>query len=283
MQALVEIGFFRADGSLSPIVGSRWQYGSCWSDSRAFQQREKETGRAGVGQYTQKDLDGAKNTLEQAQAVFPENFAVPFYLGLIYLQEGTPRGCDHPVAPVPGDGREQPECQGTAQNTDLAAARGSDRQCPCKRWRAEADLAGVEADSDTIAVSAFSNIGSTHLGPLGKGLAAMLISDLAQVPGLQVVDRMALQALLEELRLGTSGLVDRTSAPKVGRLLKVRRVATGSLSDVEQKQLQIASVLFDAERDAAIGGQDVEGELDNFFVLQKQIACGIITAMGREL
>jgi TolB-like protein len=153
---------------------------------------------------------------------------------------------------------------------------------PAQALAREAALAGVEADSDTIAVSAFSNIGSMHLGPLGKGLAAMLVTDLAKVPGLQVVDRMALQALLEELKLGTSGLVDRTTAPQVGRLLKVRRVATGSLSDVEETQLQIASVLFDAERNADIGGQDVEGDLDSFFVLQKQIACGIITAMGKN-
>jgi TolB-like protein len=235
----------------------------------------------GVGQYTQKDIDGSKNTLEQAQAVFPENFAVPFYLGLIYLQEGRREDAitqwRRYLEMDPGSQNAR-ELRKTLTLLLREEARANARQALAR----EADLTGVEADSDTIAVSAFSNIGSMHLGPLGKGLAAMLVTDLAKVPGLQVVDRMALQALLEELKLGTSGLVDRTTAPQVGRLLKVRRVATGSLSDVEETQLQIASVLFDAERNADIGGQDVEGDLDSFFVLQKQIACGIITAMGKN-
>jgi TolB-like protein/Tfp pilus assembly protein PilF len=235
----------------------------------------------GVAQYTQKDLDGAKKTLEQAQAVFPENFAVPFYLGLIYLQEGRREDAitqwRRYLDMDPGSQNAR-ELRKTLTLLLREEARANARAA----LAGEAALAGVEADSDTIAVSAFSNIGSIHLGPLGKGLAAMLVTDLAKVPGLQVVDRMALQALLEELKLGTSGLVDRATAPQVGRLLKVRRVATGSLSDVEATQLQIASVLFDAERNADIGGQDVEGDLDSFFVLQKQIACGIITAMGKN-
>jgi len=242
---------------------------------------KKELVERGVGQYTQKDIDGAKNTLEQAQAVFPENFAVPFYLGLIYLQEGRREDAITQWRRyLEMDPRSQNarELRKTLTLLLREEARANAREAVAR----EAALAGVEADSDTIAVSAFSNIGSIHLGPLGKGLAAMLVTDLAKVPGLQVVDRMALQALLEELRLGTSGLVDRTTAPQVGRLLKVRRVATGSLSDVEETQLQIASVLFDAERNADIGGQDVEGDLDSFFVLQKQIACGIITAMGKN-
>lgn len=242
---------------------------------------KKKLVERGVGQYTQKDLDGAKNTLEQAQAIFPENFAVPFYLGLIYLQEGRREDAITQWRRyLDMDPRSQNarELRKTLTLLLREEARANAREALAR----EAALAGVEADSDTIAVSAFSNIGSMHLGPLGKGLAAMLITDLAKVPGLQVVDRMALQALLEELRLGTTGLVDRKTAPQVGRLLKVRRVATGSLSDVEEKQLQIASVLFDAERNADIGGQDVEGDLDSFFVLQKQIACGIITAMGKN-
>ncbi len=235
----------------------------------------------GVAQYTQKDLDGARNTLEQAEAVFPENFAVPYYLGLIYLQEGRREDAISQwrryLEMDPGSQNAR-ELRKTLTLLLREEARANAREALAR----EAALDGIEADRDTIAVSAFSNIGSVHLGPLGKGLSAMLVTDLSKMPGLQVVDRMALQALLEELKLGTSGLVDRSTAPQVGRLLKVRRVATGSLSDVDAKHLQIASVLFDAERNADIGGQDVEGDLDSFFVLQKQIACGIITAMGKN-
>ena len=37
-------------------------------------------------------------------------------------------------------------------------------------------------------MTSFNNLGSEDLGPLGKGMAAMLITDLSQVPDLRVVE-----------------------------------------------------------------------------------------------
>ena len=45
----------------------------------------------------------------------------------------------------------------------------------------------------------YRNLGSSELGPLQKGLTALLINDISQVKDLKVVERDLLQALLEEL------------------------------------------------------------------------------------
>ena len=66
---------------------------------------------------------------------------------------------------------------------------------------------------------------------LQKGMAAMIISELAANPGARVVERDELQRLLEEQNLGASGRVDDATAAKVGKLVGARYVVTGTFID----------------------------------------------------
>lgn len=68
------------------------------------------------------------------------------------------------------------------------------------------------------------------LRPFQKGLTAMLITDISKVSSFTVVEREKLQALLEEMKLGQTGIVDEKTAPRVGRLLMAENMVTGSLS-----------------------------------------------------
>ncbi|MFC1788839.1 CsgG/HfaB family protein, partial [Thermodesulfobacteriota bacterium] len=99
---------------------------------------------------------------------------------------------------------------------------------------------------------------------------------------LQVVERVKLQALLQEMNLGTSGLVDQKTAPKVGKLLKSKHVTTGSLADLEKENLQIVSVVVDVDKMGSIDTQEVQGTLKEFYDLEKIIACSIIEDLGRD-
>jgi len=95
----------------------------------------------------------------------------------------------------------------------------------------EAALDGAQMRDNTLAVSYFSNeAGQPAHDALRKGLAYMLITDLSKVKGLVVVERIKLQALVEELGLGASGLVEPGTAPRVGRLLGARFLVGGAIS-----------------------------------------------------
>ena len=51
--------------------------------------REKqEMVRKAVADYERGQWPSAQKALEQARTVFPENYAVPYYLGTIYLEQG---------------------------------------------------------------------------------------------------------------------------------------------------------------------------------------------------
>jgi len=73
----------------------------------------------------------------------------------------------------------------------------------------------------------------------------MLITDLSKVATLQVVERIKMQALLDEMSLGTSGLVDPNTASKVGKLLRAHFISTGDLKLGKVTKLDINPVLVD--------------------------------------
>src|SRR2546428_4372275 len=62
---------------------------------------------------------------------------------------------------------------------------------------------------------------------LQKGMAAMIISELAANPGARVVEREELQRLLEEQNLGASGRVDHVNAAELGQRVRARHLVTG--------------------------------------------------------
>jgi TolB-like protein len=95
----------------------------------------------------------------------------------------------------------------------------------------EAALGSSQMPDNTLSVLYFSNsTGQPAMDALSKGLAFMLMTDLSTIKGLTLVERVKLQALVEEMGLGASGLVDPGSAPRVGRLLGARFLVSGNLS-----------------------------------------------------
>lgn len=83
----------------------------------------------------------------------------------------------------------------------------------------------------TVAVIYFNDgaIGKANeeLKPLTKGIADVLITELADNPGIKVVERDALQNILSEQKLATDGTADKETAVKVGKLLSAHHMLTG--------------------------------------------------------
>jgi len=63
---------------------------------------------------------------------------------------------------------------------------------------------------------------------MSKGIAAIVIADLTQVPGLKVLEREKVQKLLAEMRLGESGLTENSTAVRTGRMMRAEKVIVGS-------------------------------------------------------
>ena len=100
-------------------------------------------------------------------------------------------------------------------------------------------LSAQQRGQDTrpgIAVLPFANGGSYGQGKedfdaLERGIAGMMISELAQNPAARVVEREQIQRLLDEQNLGAQGRVDPQTAAKVGKLVGARYVILGNFID----------------------------------------------------
>ena len=87
-----------------------------------------------------------------------------------------------------------------------------------------------------IAVLPFDNSGSygqekENFEALEKGIAGMMISELAANPSARVVAREQIEKLVAEQNLGASGKVTAETAAKVGKLVGARYVITGAFID----------------------------------------------------
>ena len=87
-----------------------------------------------------------------------------------------------------------------------------------------------------IAVLPFNNGGSYGQGKddfeaLERGIAGMMISELAQNPAARVVERQEVQRLLDEQNLGAQNRVDPQTAAKIGKLVGARYMVMGTFID----------------------------------------------------
>jgi TolB-like protein len=128
------------------------------------------------------------------------------------------------------------------------------------------------AAANTVAVLYFFNrTGRADLDPLQKGLTVMLITDLSKVKSLAVVERVRLQALVEEMKLGASGLVEEGTAPRVGKLLGARWLEGGNFQSGQASLLQIKSNVLDVPTTQIAGQPGAEGILEEIFRMEKDL------------
>lgn len=139
-------------------------------------------------------------------------------------------------------------------------------------------------DTNTLAVSPFGEKGNTEKTKhLRKALAAMIITDLSKAKGIRVVERVRMQKLLDELKLGQSGIVDPGTSPRVGRLLGAGNIVSGSMLGAGADNLHIIRILTNVSTGKDLGDQDAQGKVDEFFNIQKVIVFGILKDLGIKL
>jgi len=122
-----------------------------------------------------------------------------------------------------------------------------------------------------------------EMAALSKGLAEMMITDLSQVRQLEVIDRVRVQALVDEMALGQSGLVEATSAAKVGNLIRAGKIIRGAYDLREENKLSVEVAFWDVNKQQVPAASTHSEALKNLFQLEKDIVFGVIDEMGIEL
>ena len=264
--------------SLPPVLVSEARAAAEPDDSGA-----KELIDDGIEAYQAGKYDEAVSKLTQARKLAPTNSPTVLYLGLAYLKQGkTQQAIDAWQAYVnlpPTTETERTADLDTKVTQYLTLLTREENERLAKQAIANESKIGP-GDPNTVAVTYFKNLGTPDIGVLQKGLTALLINDLSKVKGLSVVERDRLQAVMDELQLGASGAVDKSTAPQVGKLLGAGRVATGSYIDPKKQQLKIDAIVADTSTARSIGNPKESGKLSEFYELEKSLALGILADLG---
>lgn len=227
--------------------------------------------------------DSARRQLERAYAERPEDPKTLFFLGVAQEKLGNDTEALDlygQYTSVPPDSRYRSLLRGRHEELRYTRAR--------EEIRASMDRPGAGADGPsprTVAVVPFTFSGqdSTY-APLGRGLGELVLNDLSNVERLRVVERIRLQALLDELQLGLSDAVASETAPRVGALLGAGRLVGGSFAVEPRRELRIDASLVRLEGavESPEGGT-AEGPLEEYYRLVNEIVFGLVDRFGIEL
>ena len=131
----------------------------------------------------------------------------------------------------------------------------------------------------TVAVLYFdNNTGRADYDPFGRGISAMLITDLSSVQQIRIVEREKLQSVLDEQHLQQSSMFDPATAVKAGKLLGAEYLLTGAFSAVDP-QMRIDTRVIRVETGEVVRTSKVQGKSDDFFSLQQKLAKELVGAL----
>lgn len=148
----------------------------------------------------------------------------------------------------------------------------------------EAALSQGAATQGTLAIFPFSFVGSdATLGSLSRALSHMLATDMAATGRIDVLERVEVQLLADEIARTEAGYVDPATGIRGGRMLGAERVAQGQVGGDAARLLLSAALLETAAPEAAPTPVEVDEALDRFFEAEGALALGLFDAMGIEL
>ncbi len=148
----------------------------------------------------------------------------------------------------------------------------------------EGQQVGEATAPNSIAVLNVNNKSEqARLNLLRKGLALMLITDLAKVEQIQVTERVRMQALLDEIGIGDSGPENAETTIRVGKLLGVNYSTSGNILADKANYLTIDLSVYEVPFEQIAGQPVVAGALGELYKLEKEILFQIIQLMNIDI
>jgi tetratricopeptide (TPR) repeat protein len=150
----------------------------------------------------------------------------------------------------------------------------------------ERELQARAPEPRTVGVFPFLFAGrDTTMRPLGRAMAELLTTDLAQTDRLRVLERAQLQYLTDEIRLTQAGHTDPATAVRAGRILSAAHIVQGRIdgaaADLALQALVVATAV---PRDAAAANAiRQQGALARLFDMEKEIALSVYSRLGIQL
>lgn len=117
---------------------------------------------------------------------------------------------------------------------------------------------------------------------LGRALAGMVVSDLSALPGLRLVERDQLDALLAEMKLQETGFLDPKTAQKLGKGVGARFVVTGSFT-VLDPAFALDARIVEVQTGEIVKAAAANGTVTDFVAVEKELVEALVTGLDLTL
>jgi TolB-like protein len=137
--------------------------------------------------------------------------------------------------------------------------------------------------SKSIAILNFHNrTGQKRLDALQKGMALLVINDLAKIDSVTVIERTKMQAVIDALQTGVegSGLLDDSAALTAGKALQAYYMVNGAITEGALEQLEASAALIDVPFGNRIDLPNSAGPEQEFYRIQKDVTFHVIDALN---
>jgi TolB-like protein len=114
---------------------------------------------------------------------------------------------------------------------------------------------------------------------IGKGLADMLITDMAANPNIRVVERERVQALITEQNLVKSGAIDPQTAIRLGKIIGAQYMVTGGFMSDGRGNFVLTARAINVETGAITNPTRINTKGDDVLGLMNQLSTKLNTEM----
>ena len=131
----------------------------------------------------------------------------------------------------------------------------------------------------TVAVldlNAFS-VSLEDASAVGRGIAAMITTELSERPEVRIVDRQQIEEVLrrQQVSVGATGVAD-DAAMQIGRLLGAHYIVTGNVA-LDPRRARLDLRMIDVETGGIVKSVKEPGERDDLLGLAERIAAVLVT------
>jgi tetratricopeptide (TPR) repeat protein len=235
----------------------------------------------GVWYYKAGRFAEARVPLEQARKINPKDGVSALYAGLAAEQVkdyAAAKDAYTAYLAVGKTSRVRSDIRARLVTVTTEEAKVSAKEAVAR----EAQIAQVAGSPTTVAVLPFAiNSVNPDYQPLQVGLSDLVISDLAKVKRLTLVERDKIQAISDEIALVKSGQVDSATAVRAGKLIQAGRIVKGSMLNTEGQNITLTSITMNTQNSQTVGqGLNESRTMDQLFSAEKDLVAQTFKDLG---
>ena len=228
--------------------------------------------RLGYAYLKEKQPNQAIKQFEEVLRQKPGDPDGTYYLGMAYLENGQRGKTIDTWQSYENPGNSEVEKEIKKQLTLLEISESI--HLAKEALAEEQKLAALPPESDTVAIFYFKDISpDQRFRHLQKAMATLIITDLAKVVSLQVLERTRVQFLLTEMQMGETGIVEPDTAPRLGHLLGAENLIVGTM---QSGSLDIGASVASTSKKTVEGAFSVKGPVEEFYIVEKGVVYNIL-------